>query len=417
MRTPAPEHKQAPRLQQRIDLVLTALFLVTIFVFGTMTVASDVEGLHTAFGSRTRLRNYLDNPFNYSAWDFFAARIKSVDAYLASNAWHATELGYMNYSLQYALGKRLLSTGGQQMLKLNTGHLYDLQAYVSMDTAANDIKTIRELCGDIPYIYAYEHPTLYDEALQMPSEYACLDHSAEMADEIMAALASENIDAIDSRAVLTTSGIPMNEYLMITDQHWTTRAAIEMTRVIADRVSAATGVQLDTSRIAMDQLESRTYEKLFLGKYGQRIGVINVDPDDITIFWPKYDTNIHRFTQKNKESFDLNGPFYDSVIRHQYLEPDEGKTWNISAYTDYGLTENYDIYDNPDGADITVLLLKDSYSAPIGSFLSLMAKHVVAYDLRKGTDTLAQLLETYKPDCVVQAYSLQMLKQDLYEFQ
>lgn len=416
MRDPVKEKKEINKLQLRIDSIITVMFLITICVFGVMTVAQDFDAFHNAYGSRNKLKAYLPDPENYSQWDFLAARIKSVDAYIAESAYLAKPLGYLNSSLQYAMGKRLVATGSTQMLTLNTGHLYDLQSYVPMDGSVNDIKAMRDICGDTPFMFVYEHPTIYSPN-QMPDEYACLDHAAEMADELIADLQAENINYIDSRETLTASGLELTDYLMVTDQHWSTRAAIVMSQRIAEEITKVTGVELDTTRIDIDNLDSQTYEKLFLGKYGQRIGTGNVDPDDITIYWPKYDTNIHRYTKYLQDTFDLNGAFYDSVIRWKYLTPDAGKTWNIKAYYDYGLTENYDIFENEDGGNVAILLLKDSYSAPMGSFLALMANKVVAVDLRRSDYTLSELLETYQPDVVVQAYSLQMMKQDEYEFQ
>lgn len=178
-----------------------------------------------------------------------------------------------------------------------------------------------------------------------------------------------------------------------------------------------TGIDLDAERLDISRFNTETYPKLFLGKYGQRIGTGNIDPDDITIYWPKYDTNIRRYTNYLGDITEIEGSFYDSVIRWKYLQPDEGKTWNIKAYFDYGLTENHDIYTNPDGAPCTILFLKDSYSASIGSFLSLVADQVVAVDLRRSELSLQEWVESCKPDAVVVAYSMQMLRDDAYEFQ
>ena len=58
----------------------------------------------------------------------------------------------------------------------------------------------------------------------------------------------------------------------------------------------------------------------------------------------------------------------------------------------------------------------DRYSAPIGTFLSLVARRVVCVDLRRDIESLDWWLEQYPPDAVVMAYSLQMLRDDEYEF-
>ena len=177
-----------------------------------------------------------------------------------------------------------------------------------------------------------------------------------------------------------------------------------------------TGVELPSERLDIDQFETELHENLFLGKYGQRVGTRNIDPDDITVYWPKYDTNISRYTNYLGRVTELEGPFKESVIRWNYLKRGSGG-YNIQAYFDYGLTENHDIYTNPDGADCTVLLLKDSYSASIGAFLSLVCDNVIGMDMRRTGTSFEQLVEKYEPDVVVVAYSMQMLRDDAYDFQ
>jgi len=269
---------------------------------------------------------------------------------------------------------------------------------------------------DIPFLFVYEHPTIYS-ADQMPDGYDVLDYSEEIAAEIISRMSETNIPMLDSRDILPASGVPMEDYLMYTDQHWATRASLIMARRIAEVISALTGIVVQPERLAVENIETNTYENLFLGKYGQRIGPVNIAPDDITIYWPKADTHISRYTNYLGDITEIEGDFRESVIRWDYLEPDEGKSYNIKAYFDYGLTENYDIFRNPAAADCTVLLLKDSYSASIGSFLSLVADEVYNVDLRRSDLSLQEWIADTDPDIVICAYSMQMLRQDEYEFQ
>ena len=404
------------RLQLRIDIILTVIFLAVIFFMGAMTLLTDFHGIYVAATDQNKLSAYVDDIDTCSAWDYFAARIRSVDNYLAGNIYGATELGYVNSSFQYALGKRMINTGASQMLTLNSGHLFDLQNYVSMEGAVQNIQDMRATAGDIPFLFVYEHPTIYSPD-QMPAGYDVLDHSDEIAAEIVERMAQTGIPMLDSREVLTATGLDLDQYLMYTDQHWATRASLIMAQRISQELSDMTGIALDSGRLDISQFNTQTYPQLFLGKYGQRVGTMNIDPDDITIYWPKYDTRIRRYTNYLGDITEIEGSFYDSVIRWKYLQPDEGKSWNIKAYFDYGLTENFDIYSNPDGAPCTILLLKDSYSASIGSFLSLVAENVVAVDLRRSDLSLQQWIDRCNPDAVVVAYSMQMLRDDAYEFQ
>lgn len=411
----APE--KTNRLQYRIDIVLTALFLVTIFVFGIMTVVTDWSGIYDAGRILGRLVNYMDDPVDYSTWDLFCARIRSVDDYLASNVFASTELGYLNSSFQYGIGKRMINTGASQMLTLDSGHLFDLQNYVSMDAGVANIVAMEEIVPDgTPFLFVYEHPTVYGDN-RVPAGYDVLDYSEEIAAEITEKMAATGLNMLDSRNILPASGVPMEDYLMYTDQHWSTRASMIMAQSIAEKATELTGIDLHSEKLDIENFETQTFPKLFMGKYGQRIGTLNIDPDDITIYWPKEETYIHRHTNYLGNLSDSEGEFKDSVIRWRYLKPDEGKTYNIKAYFDYGLTENYDIYSNPNGADCTILLLKDSYSASIGSFLSLLADEVYAVDLRRSERSLDEWIQESNPDIVICSYSMQMLRQDQYEFQ
>ena len=222
---------------------------------------------------------------------------------------------------------------------------------------------------------------------------------------------------LDSRTTLTACGEPLDELLMVTDQHWSTLAAITMARAIAGELNALTGASLDASALETDSLDSLRHENLFMGKYGQRVGTRFAEPDDIVEYWPKAQTHITRDSIRGGEEEHVSGSFREAVTRFDRLEPEPGKTWNTYAYTYYGQVEPYDIRLNEDAPDFTLMLRKDSYSAPIGRFLSLVARRVVCLDLRRGTRPLEQWLEEYKPDAVVMAYSLQMLRDDDYAFE
>lgn len=405
------------KLQFRIDLVLTALFLAMIFFFGAMTVVTDWDGLLNAARSRNRVTGYLEDPDDYSSWDYLCARIRSVDDYLAQNVFLSKEMGYANSSLQYAMGKRIVTTGGQQMITLNTGHLFDLQSKVSLEEGVQNIVTMDQIVPDhIPFLFVYEHPTIYSDEM-MPEGYDVLDYSEEIAAEIIRLMSETGIPMLDSRDILPASGVPMEDYLMYTDQHWSTRASIIMAQRIAEEAGRLTGVNLHPEKLDIENFETLTYENRFMGKYGQRIGDVNIEPDDITLYWPKYETHISRYTDYLGKITEIEGDFKESVIRWDYLEPDEGKTYNIKAYIDYGLVENYDIFKNPAAADCTILLLKDSFSASIGSFLSLVANEVYTVDLRRDNHSLQEWIDRSNPDIVICAYSMQMLRQDQYEFQ
>ena len=412
------ETERRGKLQFRIDLVLTVLFILMIFYFLITTILLE-SGLwgHAFYMDYVGL--YLEDRVNYTPWDWMEASIKSLDEFISSKLHGTYVLGQVNSTFQYALGKKLVSTGGAQMIRLNSGHLFDLQDEMSMKQGRDDVLRLRSVVpDDTPFVFVYEHPTLYDEEAQMPEGYEFMDFSTRQADEVVGMLRDAGVEVIDSRDVLNATGLPLEAFLMYTDQHWSTRAAMIMAQTIARRAAELTGVDVPAERLDIDRFDTEVYPKRFLGKYGQRVGTLVIDPDDITTYAPKYDTNIRRVSSYRGRMDEAEGTFEQVNLDRGTLTPNAGKTWNIQAYTDYGLTEDYDILTNEDGADLSILLVKDSFSAPIGRFLSLVAKNVYSADLRSyRSGTLTDWIEKYDPDIVVVAYSMQMLRNESYVFE
>ena len=406
--------KPTSKLSRLTACVLTAAFLGFVFIALAATLASNGSDIRHSVQMTPEMQATL--PENPNALDKLSARINGFTSGIADAMWLKREMGYVNSAWQYALGKRMINTGSQNMITLNTGHLYDLSPYVSLKAGAEGIIELRNtVLKDYPFLFVYEHPTLYDDAM-MPEEYAALDHAAEMGDEAVSTLREGGIRVLDSRDVLPNSGHDLKDLLMVTDQHWSTLAAITMGQAIAGELNDMTGAALDPSLLELSQMNTLNHEKLFIGKYGQRVGPAFVTPDDIVEYWPKYDTEIRFQTLRNKEQEEKTGSFRDAVTRFDRLEPDPGKTWNTLAYTYYGQVEPYTIFENQAAPDYTLLLLKDSYSAPIGTFMSLLARHVVCVDLRRDVEPVEGWVEKYQPDAIVMAYSLQMLRDDNYEF-
>lgn len=406
--------KDIRKVTRIVAAVLTVAFLGFVFIaFGVM-ITKNGGDLVDSVSRMSELKGYL--PENWNALDLLQARINSLTAATAEHMWLKDEMGYINSGFQYALGKQMINTGNQNMIRLNTGHFYDLQSYKSLEDSAADIIELKNtVLKDTPFLFVYEHPTLYDQSM-MPAGYESLDHSKEMADEVVAALAEGGVDVLDSRDVLMNSGYPLEDLLMYTDQHWSTLSALTMAQSIAETLKEMAGADIDPTLLDMDQMNTQVHENLFMGKYGQRVGTGVVEPDDIIEYWPKYETNISRHTKQTVSIQDVSGSFREVAIRADRLEPDEGKTWNTLAYTYYGQVEAYDIYTNESAPDITIMLLKDSYSAPIAPFLSLIARNVVSLDLRRDIPPLSEWMEQYEPDVVIMAYSLQMLRDDEYDF-
>ena len=389
-------------------LVLTAFFLAGIFALCVLTFATDGEGLFNSLRYRTKLSPYL--PSDPGPLDMLEARIRSFDSEFSQNLYGTPAMQRFNASLQSAMGKKMLSLGSSDMIRLTTGQLYDIMEERDMTTAADEVASIASLVADrygIPFTVLYEHPSVY-RADMLPEGYDRLDHITDNADSYLGRLALAGVRALDSRELLPVTDEDLSRLLYSTDQHWTPLAQLKLARALAAECS------LGAEKLDEALFEAEVHEKVFLGKYGQRLGPELAPPDDIVIWLPAYGTHITRTTLNNGSEETVSGSFSEAAVRRGELEFDDGCPYSTMAYRVLGLTEDMDLYTDPSAPDVTVLLLKDSYSAGIGAYLSLCCRTVVSVDMRKSDMSVGELIRRYGPDRVILAYSMRMLTEKQY---
>lgn len=395
------------KIQKFCKWLVAVLFLVMIFAVLIGTVACYPHKLIESVTRHSITNQYMgENP---SISERIKARFLSfentVNTYLFGRDAGLT----VNIALQDALGKDILQFGQSRMVTLDSGHLYDLVDETDVsEQLENVIEAKNTLFADIPMLYVYAQSTLYDESA-LPESVAMLDYNMELADGIVAQLRDAGIEVIDTREVLNSCGYPLEELLLYSDQHWSSKAALVMAQHVAENLQAK-GVPVQAENLAMDKMETRTYEENFLGKYGQRIGPVNSPMDDMVAFWPSYDTEIRRFTRRGSAIEDITGRFEESVIRWAHFEDDEDCDYSTNSYKAYGLTEPEEFFTNnllPEGR---ILVVKDSFGASVNCFLSLTAHEVWGVDLRHTDRELAEIVEELQPDAVVYVYSQQILR-------
>ena len=400
------------RTQRIVAAVLTIAFIPVIFGFGLYGLLSDTDELYNSL-LYSHARSFLaSDEEGKKFFPMLQARIQSLQSYLGDSIPFKDELGYLNASMQYAIGKNMVSQGAEQLISLPGGQIY---ALTTRDSLADETREIvdfyNELDGRVPFLFAYINPQFYDGGMTLPEEYAAVDTGDELADEVLGIIRDAGIPALDSREFFAGCGYTDNDLNLKTDMHWTTLAALLATPIYVEEINRLSGAHLDASRIALDQFDTQLYPNLFLGEYGQQVGERNSGLDDITLYLPKYETSLVRHSvNRDGSTEDTSGPFSESVIKWDAFDNEPDGT-NIRGYVAYGLIEQIEEITNlGDCEDMTILIFRDSYTAPIGSFLSLLAKNVIMVDMRGVEKSAMELVDEYTPDMIVFSYSRQMLE-------
>lgn len=408
---------QASRVQRVVACVITVIFLACVAGFGLYGILSDPSGIYNSVRFH-KAKAYLADPEDVSFFPMTQARIASLENRLGKNLPLHDELSILNASFQYGIGRDMVVEGSENMIRLENGQLYYITTRDSLAEEAQDVVDLyNHIDGEIPFLYSFVNPGFFNGGLQLPDGYDDVDTSAELADEILATIRAAGIDTLDSRTFFEGTGLTNEELMLKTDKHWTTLAALLATEIYAEEINRLTGANLDISRIQPDQFNTEVYEDLFFGDFGEMVGLHNSQLEDITIYTPKYDTSMTRHSEhRTGDIEDETGSFSEAVVRRFKLEKDAGD-YSTGAYTAYGLIEAYDeIINHGDCEDMTILVLRDSFSAPICSFLSLMAERVVSADLRYCEKSAVELIEEVQPDIVIVSYSRLMFEDHTYNF-
>lgn len=413
-------HSQQPqysRIQRIVAGVLTALFLATVFGIGAWGIWENPDGILTSLRFH-KAKKYLADPEDTSFFAMTQARIASLQNRLTNNLPLKDEMSVVNASFQYALGKRMVVEGSEQMIRLPNNQLYYITTRQSLADEAQDVVDLYNyIDGETPFLFSFVHPGFFNGGLQLPDGYSTMDTSDELADEALSIVRAAGIEALDSRTFFENTRLTNEELMLKTDKHWTTLAALLAAQIYAGEINRITGANLDVSRLDLDQFDTEVHEDLFFGDFGQLIGLHNSQLEDITVYTPRYETSLTRHSEhRTGDVEDETGDFYQAIVRDHALERSESG-YNGVAYTDYGLIEAFETIENhAECEDMTVLVLRDSYSEPICGFLSLLVKNVISADLRYCEKSAVELINEYQPDMVIVSYSRLMFEDHTYNF-
>lgn len=409
---------QASRAQRIIAGVLTVVFLVTVTGFGLYGVLSNPSSVLNSVRFH-RAKAYLADANDTSFFPMTQARIASLEYRLGKNLPFHDPMSVLNASFQYAIGKDMVVEGSENMLRLENGQLYYITTRQSLAKEARKIVDLYNyIDGEIPFLFSYIHPGFFNGGQQLPDGYDDVDTSDELADEVIGIIRDAGIETLDSRTFFEGTGLTSDELMLKTDKHWTTLAALLASQIYAEEINRLSGAELDVNRLQLDQFNATLYEDLFFGDFGALVGLENASPEDITLYTPKYETSFTRHSEHRESEGgtieDVSGTFEKAIVRGDRLERNE-EGYSELAYAVLGLIEAFEeIQNHGDCEDMTILVLRDSYSEPVCGYLSLLTERVVSADLRYCKKTAVELIEEYQPDMVIVSYSRLMFENGVY---
>jgi len=399
-------------VRKSINLILTSVCLLFVFSVFLVTTAKNLPWLSWRFAKG--YTSFL--PENPSVSEQVKARITALQDGINTRIFLRNEMMHLNAGFQKIIGKNTIELGGKQAVRLSSGGYYDLFTDEPTDAKVKEIIDFAEKTG-IPTAFVYCHGGVYEDGMLKDMLYN-LDTADAFADRFTSAFREAGISVTDSREVYKNASLTPETALLKSDVHWSHRIALESAREAAENIANELGISMNSENLDYSRFTDEVHESIFFGESGSRLGKALVPFDDIHVLYPSYETHVTYKAEKDGKETNREGTFEEAVIERDKLEFASGKNYSSTAYYIYGdyLAETHTVFEGA-GNDTTVLVFKDSFGTPVAGFLTLAAETVHAVDLRSTSRTVEEIISSVSPDCVIFAYSQQMMRNIEYAIQ
>lgn len=328
-----------------------------------------------------------------------------------------------NFHLKYAfldlngmVHKFLGKSSMNNVTRLNNGYL------ASLIGSGGTMERQSQMMTDLYKVLEKRNtPMLYVQApgkisrldKQLPA--GLYDHSNDNTDNFIRGMREGGIPVLDIREEIEKEGLDHYSMFFKTDHHWTPHGGFFAYTKIMEKLADFSYTE-EPNKLDLKSYEVEEYKEHFLGSTGRRTGALYAGVDDITLIYPSFETKMS-ISVPSRDIY-RSGSFKDVIFDYTHIE--EKDFYNKSPYSTYiGGDYPLVIHENDKAAnDQTILLIRDSFSLPVQSFLSLSISNLHVIDLRYYTDqTLLQYIDELNPDMVMFLYNVNIFGDDsMFQF-
>ncbi len=305
-----------------------------------------------------------------------------------------------NGGVQRLLGRREVN----ERYRLDNGQMTYIIPELDMSGIAGNTADFARALEErgIPFLYVNLLFKVDESDKQLPPGVE--DSSNENADRFLAILRERGVDCLDLRELEKAEGLDHYSLFFSTDHHWTPEAGLwasgEISAALGERDPA---LAADPALFRLENYQVQTYEQIFLGSHGRRVGAWYSGLDDLDLLTPKFETRL-RFSVPEKDIL-REGSFEETMLFPEKLQTED--RMNSAAYDvycggEYGLVR---VENPPGGNGKRILVLQDSFSLVVIPFLSLGYEQAEYLDLRIWNGGLLDYIDETRPDLVLVLYN------------
>ncbi|SFG50972.1 SGNH hydrolase-like domain-containing protein, acetyltransferase AlgX [Lachnospiraceae bacterium C7] len=347
--------------------IFTIIFLVSIFVFSIMNIIAE----------RSAIKDTIKN----CKWNFgsLSKSVKTLENTINSNISN-------KYTFIETFGyvENLIGTdvdNGFTYVKSDSGELFyteNKDLLNNFDQNFNRVKKLRDLSekNNAKFLVLLPPDKYMNGKSTFRSGIPYLD-SSKLLNKWTKSMDKENISYIDYRDYSTEmTKFQGSNVFYNTDHHWKTKSAFYSYQVLVKELNNRFKMNIDPDGYYtnLNNYNVTTYKDYFLGSMGRETGVSYSGLDDFELITPKFDTDFSRRYNPQGLPGDYRmakGPTVDSLLTIYNLDSKK-KIYDSDRYSTYldGVNAEDYIFNNLNPKGPKVLLVRDSFMAPVGTFLA-----------------------------------------------
>jgi hypothetical protein len=325
----------------------------------------------------------------------------NVDYYTSNLLLGRMKFVELNAAFNKLVGMNIVS-GTDSVVVMRNGYLTFEALPVNTDYAVQSTayfaQTLKEKGINFLYVQCPSKENPDDNQLPHGIE----DNYNINADSLIKGLSERNVPYIDLRENLNSEFDNYYSCFFKTDHHWTPETGVWASGKIADKLNNEYSLGISTAIGNLDNYKVDVFEKYCFGSQGKKATLRFADPEDISLIYPKADTD---FTVTYDNNAPLSGRFEDTLLRKDVF--DKIDYYNISTYSAYlhGNHAMTTIHNSKVDNGRKMLYIMDSFSASVVPYLATEIEDIVVLDLRTFNGSVMSVIEQFCPDTVVVAYN------------
>ena len=214
----------------------------------------------------------------------------------------------------------------------------------------------------------------------------------------------KGIHIIDMRDLLMQEEGNWYSAFFKTDHHWKPETGLWAAQHIM-RTLEENGVAVDCGLLADESMDSITYDDIFLGSQGKKIGRFWAGKDSFSLITPNYDTEF--IVSQPLKNEHLEGSFEETLLQKDNLTYTKPYTTDVySTYT--GGNFALQTIKNVNSDNAKILVIRDSYGQTTTPFMALGCGELHTIDIRwsERIESVQKYIEDFDPDAVVILYTI-----------